>query len=77
MITRGQFAVLLGFFFVVAWIRFDFGDAVLCLVGGLVFYLAVSVFSGELDLAELRSRFGVSGGAPAPPPPPVPKSRVQ
>lgn len=77
MITRGQFAALLGFLFVAAWIGFDFGDAVLCLVGALVFYLAVAVFLGELHLGELQSRFGVRGGAPPPPPPPMPRSRVR
>ena len=47
---------LLGFLFVAAWIGFNFGDAVLCLVGAVVFYTVGAVLQGELDLAELQAR---------------------
>jgi hypothetical protein len=47
---------LLGFLFVAAWIGFNFGDAVLCLVGAAVFYAVGAVLQGELDLAELQAR---------------------
>jgi hypothetical protein len=60
MITRKHFAALIGFAFVAAWIEFNFGGAVLCLVGGAVFYYGASVLEGELDLGELQAR--LSGG---------------
>ncbi len=49
-------AALIGFLFVAAWIAFGFGDAILCLIGAGVFYLATSLYLGELDLAELQER---------------------
>ena len=64
------FAALIGFLFVLVWIRYDFGDAVLCLVGAVVFWLAIQLLLGELNLAVLQSRFGESMRRPAPPPPP-------
>jgi hypothetical protein len=48
-----QLAAILGFLFVAAWAALGFGDAVLCLIGAAVFYLATAVYRGELDLAEL------------------------
>ena len=51
-----QFVTLLGFLFVAAWAALNFGDAVLCLIGGAVFYLAYALSSGELDLATLQER---------------------
>ncbi len=51
-----QIAGLLGFLFVAAWIGFGFGDAILCLLGAAVFYLATGFYYGELDLAELQQR---------------------
>ncbi len=51
-----QFAALIGFLFVAAWAALGFGDAVLCLIGAAVFYIATAVFRGELDLAELQQR---------------------
>jgi hypothetical protein len=35
-----QFAAALGFAFVTVWITLNFGWAVLCLIGALVFYVA-------------------------------------
>ncbi len=49
-------AGLLGFLFVAAWIAFGFGDAILCLIGASVFYLATAFYQGELDLSELQQR---------------------
>jgi hypothetical protein len=60
-ITRKNLAALLGFAFAAAWIGFNFGYAVLCLVGAAVFYLAASVWEGELDLGELLQRDRRSG----------------
>lgn len=56
MMTRNQFAALLGFAFVAAWIGFNFGYAVLCLVGAGVFYFAAPFFEGGVDLGELQAR---------------------
>jgi hypothetical protein len=51
-----QLAGLLGFLFVAAWIGFGFGDAILCLIGAVVFYVATALYLGELDLAEMQQR---------------------
>jgi hypothetical protein len=56
MITVKHYLGLLGFLFVAAWIGFDFGRAVLCLVGAAVFYLIAQVAQGELDLGEMQAR---------------------
>ncbi len=45
MINLKQFLGLLGFLFVAAWIAFNFGYAVLCLVGAGVFYGAAGVMA--------------------------------
>ena len=60
--TVRHYLALLGFLFVAAWIGFNFGDAVLCLLGALVFYAIGSVLEGELDLGEMQSRFQRSQG---------------
>ena len=52
-----QFAALLGFAFVAAWIGFNFGYALLCLVGAAAFYLLAGVVAGSVDLGELQERF--------------------
>lgn len=54
--TPQQLAALFGFLFVAAWAALSFGDAVLCLIGAGVFYLATAVYRGELDLNELQQR---------------------
>jgi hypothetical protein len=51
-----QFAALLGFAFVAAWIGFSFGYALLCLVGAGAFYLLAGVAAGSVDLGELQER---------------------
>jgi hypothetical protein len=56
MITVKHYLGLLGFLFVAAWIAFDFGRAVLCLVGAAVFYLIGEVVQGDLDLGEMQAR---------------------
>jgi large-conductance mechanosensitive channel len=56
MITIKHYLGLLGFLFVAAWIGFDFGQAVLCLVGAVIFYLIGEVVQGELDLGEMQAR---------------------
>lgn len=58
-----QYLGLLGFLFVAAWIGFNFGDAVLCIVGAVIFYAVGSVIEGELDLGELQSRMQRSRSA--------------
>ncbi|MFZ0040598.1 MAG: hypothetical protein WAK93_04770 [Solirubrobacteraceae bacterium] len=51
-----QYAALIGFLFVAAWAALGFGDAVLCLVGALVFYGVTAFYRGELDLADFQQR---------------------
>jgi hypothetical protein len=63
VINLKQFLGLLGFLFVAAWIGFNFGYAVLCLVGAGVFYAVGAVLQGELDLADIQSRVQRSPGA--------------
>jgi hypothetical protein len=57
-----QFLGLLGFLFVAAWIAFNFGYAVLCLVGAGLFYAIGALLQGELDLGEVQSRIQRSQG---------------
>jgi hypothetical protein len=57
-----QLAGLLGFLFVAAWIAFGFGDAILCLIGAGVFYVATALHQGELDVVELQQRARQSRG---------------
>jgi hypothetical protein len=60
-----QYLGLLGFLFVAAWIGFNFGYAVLCLIGAAAFYAAGAVLQGELDLGDVQSRIQRSqSGAP-------------
>ena len=47
---------LLGFLFVAAWIAFNLGDAILCLVGAVIFYAVGSVLEGDIDLGEMQTR---------------------
>ncbi|HZG34855.1 MAG TPA: hypothetical protein VEY87_03335 [Gaiellaceae bacterium] len=44
------------------WIAVGFGSAVLCLVGAAVFYAAVLLVRGDVDLAEVQTRLGGRGG---------------
>ncbi len=64
MINLKQFLGLLGFLFVAAWIAFNFGYAILCLVGAGVFYAIGAVLQGELDLGDVQSRFQRSQSVP-------------
>lgn len=68
---RKQFGALLGFLFVAAWIGFNFGYALLCLVGAGLFYLVGAYLEGDVDVVELQSRLSPRGGigSPAGPPP--------
>jgi hypothetical protein len=70
MKDKRLFAAGLGFAFVAAWIAFSFGQAILCLVGAAIFWVAVSVLDGSLDIAELQQRLqgGEEESAPAPRP---------
>lgn len=52
------FAAFLGFAFVAMWITVDFGAAVLCLLGALLFYGVAAFLQGDLDLEEIQARFG-------------------
>ena len=67
--TTKQFAALLGFAWVAAMIGFNFGYALLCLIGAGAFYAAASFVEGDLDVSDIQSRLGV-GSQPQPAPPP-------
>ena len=56
MMSRSQFAILLGFAFTAVWIAGDLSDAVLCLVGAVVFYAVDAYLRGELDLSDANER---------------------
>lgn len=58
MIDPKYFAAFLGFAFVAMWIAVDFGAAILCLVGAIVFWGIAAYLRGELDLAQVQSRLG-------------------
>jgi hypothetical protein len=81
--NQKQFLALLGFAFVIAWLSFNFGYALLCLLGAGLFYGAGAFLQGELDLGEVQDRLRGSGsgsGSPspyAPPPPPRAGARVR
>jgi len=64
LINLKYYLGLLGFLFVAAWIILDFGDAVLCLLGAIVFYAIGSVLEGEIDLGEMQARMQRSRSAP-------------
>jgi hypothetical protein len=49
-------AALIGFLFVAAWASLGFGDALLCLIGAVVFYAATAFYHGELDLSSLQQQ---------------------
>ncbi len=68
MMSTKHFAALLGFAFVAAWIGFNFGLALLCLLGAGVFYFVASYLEGEVDLGELQARFSPQGGVGQAPP---------
>lgn len=51
-----HFLGLLGFLFVAGWIAFNFGYAILCLVGAGVFYAIGALLQGEIDLGDVQSR---------------------
>jgi hypothetical protein len=74
MIEKRHLAAFAGFAFVAAWIGFGFGDALLCLLGAAVAWVAVGILEGKVDLGELQSRFSGDDDAPPAPSsvPPVP-----
>jgi hypothetical protein len=67
MIEKRQLAAVAGFAFVAAWIGFSFGEALLCLLGAVVFWLAAGVLEGKIDLGQLQGRLSGEDPAPAPP----------
>ena len=70
--TTKQFAIALGFAFVAAVIGFNFGYALLCLLGGAAGYAVASFLEGELSLGDIQSRLGSSDSEPSPPSRPRP-----
>lgn len=63
MINLKYYLGLLGFLFVAVWVAFNFGDAILCLVGAIAFYAIGSVLEGEVDLGEMQARMQRSRSA--------------
>jgi hypothetical protein len=61
MMNLKQYLGLIGFLFVAAWVGFGFGDAILCALGGVIFYLLGGVLQGEIDLGDVQTRFQRSG----------------
>jgi hypothetical protein len=70
MNDKRTLAAIGGFAFVAAWIGFGFGDALLCLLGAAVAWVAVGVLEGKIDLGALQSRFSAEEPPPAPARPP-------
>jgi hypothetical protein len=68
MIDKRLAAAAGGFAFVAAWIGFGFGDALLCLLGAAVAWLAVAIADGELDLGEMQRRLRGEDAPPKAPP---------
>jgi hypothetical protein len=64
MTDTKRFAALLGFAFIAAWIGFNFGYAILCLVGAGAFYAVASYLEGDVDLADIQERLSRGGGEP-------------
>ncbi len=76
MIEKRQMAAVAGFAFVAAWIGFSFGEALLCLLGAVLFWLAAGVLEGKVDLGELQARLSrEEDPPPAPPLTPKPPRR--
>ena len=77
MSDKRMVAAIGGFAFVAAWIGFSFGEALLCLLGAVVFWLVAGVLDGKVDLGELQSRFSREDApeppSPSPTPPPAPR----
>ncbi len=73
-----RFAAAAGFAFVAAWIGFNLGYALLCVIGALVFYAAASVLEGDIDLGELQDRLAPDRESnPSTPARPPRRARVQ
>jgi hypothetical protein len=64
VITLKHYLGLLGFLFAAAWIAFNFGYAVLCLVGAAVFYAIGAFLEGEWNVSDVQSRMQRSQGMP-------------
>ena len=64
MIALKHYLGLLGFLFVAAWLAFNFGYAILCLVGAAVFYAIGAFLQGEFDMSDVQSRMQRSQGMP-------------
>lgn len=75
--TDRRLAAALGFAFVAAWIAFNLGYALLCLLGAAIFWVAASVLDGNLDLGELQARVTNRDDNPTAAPPPRARARVQ
>lgn len=76
--NQKQFLAVLGFAFVVAWLSFNFGYALLCLLGAALFYGVGAFLQGELDVSEVQDRLQRGGrGASQDPSPERTGARVR
>ncbi len=75
--NQKQFLALLGFAFVVAWLSFNFGYALLCLIGAGLFYAVGAFLQGELDVSEVQDRVRGAGGSGSPSPYAPPAARAR
>jgi hypothetical protein len=75
MKDRGIVAAVGGFAFVAAWIGFNFGEALLCLLGAAVAWTALGIVEGRINLGDLQARLRGDDDIPPPQaaaPPPAP-----
>lgn len=72
-----RLAAGLGFAFAAAWIAFNFGYALLCLLGAAIFWAAASVLDGNLDLGDLQARLTNRDDSDVATPQPRARARVQ
>jgi hypothetical protein len=77
MNERGLWAAAAGFAFVAAWIGFSFGEALLCLLGAVVFWAIAGVLEGRINLGELQSRLSRDDDARSAPPPSPARPRAR
>ena len=72
-----RLAAALGFAFVAAWITFNFGYALLCLLGAAIFWAVASLLDGNLDLGDLQARLTNRDDNPTAAPQTRARARVQ
>ena len=72
-----QFAAALGFAFVTVWITLNFGWAVLCLIGALVFYVAAVLIARATQSTDFVALVRTWGSVQTPSSSPPPRAGVR